>query len=102
MVREQVLARVPQDMHKHLLRNKILDTAQLAAEAEEFASIIPNYWVKHANVRLRLLSSTLERKPHNPNEPNYMHTQQPAKYRIWQPKCKGTTLQPKSRLSAEA
>jgi hypothetical protein len=31
-------------MSTHLLRSKILDTAKLAQEAEDFAASIPNYW----------------------------------------------------------
>ena len=34
-------------MRTHLLQKKILDTAELAKEAEEYASIIPNYWKTH-------------------------------------------------------
>ena len=47
MIREQVLEKVPYDMRKHLLQKKIIDTAELAKEAEEYASIIPNYWKTH-------------------------------------------------------
>lgn len=49
MIREQVFQKIPTDMKKHLMQSKILDTAKLAAEAEEYASLDSNYWQNNSN-----------------------------------------------------
>ena len=49
MIREQLFQTIPYDMKKHLTQSKLLDTAKLATEAEEYASLDPKYWQKHSN-----------------------------------------------------
>ena len=65
MIREEILQKVPFDMKKHLLQSKILDTAQLASEAEEFASLDANYWQKKNNQKNN--SKGGKKRPHDHN-----------------------------------
>jgi hypothetical protein len=53
-------------MSTHLLRSKILDTAKLAQEAEDFAASIPNYWEQ--NKTKNATKSATQNAQGNPNE----------------------------------
>ena len=73
MVREQVFQKVPFDMKKHLMQTKILDTAKLAAKAEAYASLDPNYGQKHAKKnqthRNHTGQNNIDKDPRDPSKP---------------------------------
>ena len=48
MIREQVFKKIPEDMSKHLMQLKVWDTATLASEAEDYASLDADYWLKYS------------------------------------------------------
>ncbi|XP_071948879.1 uncharacterized protein [Antedon mediterranea] len=72
IIREQVLENIPNDMRQHLLQKKVLNTADFAREAEEFASIIPNYWQRHKlNNKQIGTNSHYRPQPYNSKPPRF-------------------------------
>ncbi|XP_071944782.1 uncharacterized protein [Antedon mediterranea] len=72
IIREQVLENIPNDMRQHLLQKKVLNTADFAREAEEYASIIPNYWQRHKlNNKQIGTNSHYRPQPYNSKPPRF-------------------------------
>ena len=75
VIREQILEKMPEDMRTHLMHKKILDTAELAKEAEEYASVIPNYWKIHKPpIRTQKFPNS-QPKPQNYGNKNFQNNQ---------------------------